>query len=61
MSSMRELMKECADTHIENGDKVAGEAILVAIDDIREAKRKFPQKVTAIDNALNYARNESRF
>jgi hypothetical protein len=58
MSSRKELMTECAKTSLRYGDKEAHDAILAAIEDPIQAGADFPDSVSDIVAAVEYANRE---
>jgi hypothetical protein len=52
-------MEECALSHKEHGDDKGHDAIMMAIDNPIEAKKKWPSCVAAVDNAIAYAKQET--
>ena len=61
MSRREERMLESAETHLQYNDQDAHDAIKLAIDDVAEAKRLYPNKIEEITQAIRYAENERRF
>lgn len=58
MSSRSELMKECAQTYLDHGDKRGHDAIMAAIDDPHQARQDYPDKKSDINNSIKYTDQE---
>jgi len=56
---MYNLIRECADSHAENGDSNGATAIRFAVNNTKVAAlKRFPECKPAIINAYEYARQE---
>jgi hypothetical protein len=58
--SREKYMRECAESYQTHGDEDGYDAIIMAIDDVAGAKKKYPDRIIPIDNAINYAKQELR-
>jgi hypothetical protein len=57
--SRESYMRESAETHLAHGDMEAYDAIMMAVDDLGVAKKKYPSQKEAIKNAIEYANQET--
>ena len=59
MSKLYRYIIECANSHADNGDEAGAEAIMFALrKGAKQAREVFPEHVAAINNAVEYGRQQ---